>query len=131
MRIAVSCETNDGLEAPVSQHFGHCPFFAFVELQGETIAGIDVEKNPHHAAHQPGMVPAFIHSRNAEVMISGRMGRRAKGFFEGYNIRTAMGASGTVRQAIESFLRGDLPETVECGSHDKGGHHHGHCHDHS
>ena len=124
------CETEDGLDAPVSEHFGHCPFFAFVELQGASIAGVEVEQNPHHAAHRPGSVPAFIHDRNAEVMISGRMGRRAKVFFEGYAIRTAMGASGTVREAIEGFLRGDLPETVECGGHGQGGHgqHHGHGH---
>ena len=32
MRIAVSAETNAGLDAPVNGHFGHSPYFTLVEV---------------------------------------------------------------------------------------------------
>ena len=35
MLIAVSAETNQGLDSQVAHHFGRCPFFAMVEVEGE------------------------------------------------------------------------------------------------
>jgi hypothetical protein len=37
MRIAVSTETNAGLDAPVAGHFGRCPFFTLIDLEAEQI----------------------------------------------------------------------------------------------
>ena len=32
MKIAVTAESNEGLDSPVCQHFGHAPFFILVEV---------------------------------------------------------------------------------------------------
>ena len=34
MRIAISLQTNNGLDSAVAQHFGRCPYFALVEMDG-------------------------------------------------------------------------------------------------
>ena len=33
MRIAVSADTNQGLESQVAHHFGRCPYFVLVDLK--------------------------------------------------------------------------------------------------
>ena len=59
MKIAVSVETNNELESVVAHHFGRCPFFALVDVEGTEITAVEVIDNPYFGAHQPGQVPGF------------------------------------------------------------------------
>jgi predicted Fe-Mo cluster-binding NifX family protein len=124
MRIAISAENKNGLDSTVSHHFGRCPCYVLVDLEGEEIQTIQTVDNPYYGGHQPGMVPAFIHSQEVDVMLSGGMGRRAIQFFEGYGIQVATGAGGTVRTALESFLRGELHGAKPCKESEEHHHHH-------
>ena len=114
MRIAVSVETNNELESIVAHHFGRCPFFALVDLEGTEVKAVEVIANPFYNGHQPGQVPGFIHQQKADVMLSGGMGGRAIQFFEQFGIQAATGADGTVRSALESYLGGDLSGAAPC-----------------
>jgi len=127
MRIAISAETNDGLESVVSHHFGRCPYFVLVNVEDQEVQDVQVIENPYYEHHQPGMVPDFIHSQGAEVMISGGMGRRAIGFFQQLGIQSATGGSGTARVALESYLNGDLQSAEPCRESERHGddHHRG------
>ncbi|HUS84631.1 MAG TPA: NifB/NifX family molybdenum-iron cluster-binding protein [Anaerolineales bacterium] len=131
MRIAIAAEDNTGLDSAVSHHFGRCPFFVIVEVDGKEVQQIHTIDNPYFAGHEPGMVPEFIHKQGAEVMISGGMGGKAIGFFQEYGIKPATGATGTVRTAVESFLGGSMTlaepcrESVEHAHHDHDGGHEG------
>jgi predicted Fe-Mo cluster-binding NifX family protein len=127
MRIAVSIETNNGLESKVAQHFGRCPYFALVDLDGTEVKGVEVVANPFYSRHQPGQVPGFIHEQNADVMLSGGMGRRAIDAFQQFGIQAATGANGTVQNALESYLGGELSGAAPCKEsveHHERGHHH-------
>ena len=130
MRIAVSLETNQGMESKVAHHFGRCPFFGLVEVDDKEIQSISVIDNPYYAGHQPGQVPGFIHEQNADVMLSGGMGGRAIQFFSQFGIKPATGALGTVESAVSSFLEGKLIEASSCAESKAHGHGHGHDHDH-
>ncbi len=122
MRIAVSVEDNRDLESTVAHHFGRCPFFALVDLEGNEIKALQVIENPYYKGHQPGQVPGFIHTQKADVMLSGGMGGRAIQFFEQFGIKTATGASGTVRNALESYLGGGLSGAAPCKESVEHGH---------
>lgn len=126
MRVAISIDTNDGLDSIVAHHFGRCPFFAFVDVEGNEVKAVEVVENPHYAHHQPGMVPGFIHEHNADVMLSGGMGRKAIDFFQQYGIETATGATGTVRNALEKYMDGELSGAAPCRESVE--HEHGHQH---
>ena len=75
MRIAISVDNNQGLDSTIAHHFGRCPYFAFVDLVGQEVKGLEVINNPYYATHQPGQVPSFIKDHNADVMLSGGYGR--------------------------------------------------------
>ena len=122
MRIAVSTETNNELESVVAHHFGRCPFFALVDVEGRDVECVDVIQNPYYGAHQPGQVPGFIKEQNADVMLSGGMGGRAIEFFRQFGIDTATGATGTVRQALEQYLGGELTGAAPCKESVEHGH---------
>ena len=131
MRIAVSAETNQGLESQVAHHFGRCPFFALVEVEGEQIKSARIIENPFYAAHQPGQVPGFIKEQEADVMLSGGMGGRAILFFTQFGIEAATGATGTVQEAVTCYLEGKITGASSCAESEVHGHGHDHDHDHN
>jgi predicted Fe-Mo cluster-binding NifX family protein len=116
-RIALACDTGFGLDASLSPHFGRCPFYTLVDVEENRILGFQVVKNPHYPNHQPGIVPQFIHSQRADVMIAGGMGPRAIDLFGQLEIDVATGVQGKVRDIVEAYLRGEIQGIVACEHH--------------
>jgi predicted Fe-Mo cluster-binding NifX family protein len=122
MRIAVSADNKQGLDSVVSPHFGRCPHFVLVDLEGDNVGEVREVDNPYYGNHQPGQVPAFIASLEANVMLTGGMGGRAIMFFEQYGIEGVTGAYGTVRQSVERYLGGQLKGAAPCTESQEHGH---------
>ena len=114
MRIAISTDSDGGLNAAVSPHFGRCPYFTLVDVDGKSVTSVQAVRNPYHAEHVPGVVPQFIHSQGANVMLTGGMGYRAVQFFEQFGVQPVTGASGTVNAAVQRFLSGELTGVAPC-----------------
>jgi predicted Fe-Mo cluster-binding NifX family protein len=114
MRIAVSVDDSNGLDGAVSPHFGRCPYYVLVDLDGRKVRSANTVENPYHGHHQPKQVPGFIKSQGADVMLAGGMGWRAITLFQQYGIEAVTGASGTVRDALEQYLGGTLHGAQPC-----------------
>jgi predicted Fe-Mo cluster-binding NifX family protein len=122
MRIAISADNKQGLDSVVSPHFGRCPHYILVDIEDHDVTGIQEVDSPYYGHHQPGQVPAFIHSLGADVMLAGGMGHRAITFFEQFGIEGVTGAYGTVRQSVESYLGGQLRGAAPCKESQEHGH---------
>ena len=114
MCVAISADDDNGLDSVVSSHFGRCPYYVLVDLDGQEVSRVSAVENPCYGQHRPGEVPGFIQSQGADVMLAGGMGRRAIGFFQQYGIQVVTGASGTVRHALEQYLGGALRGAAPC-----------------
>jgi len=114
MRIVVSSDSNRNLDSPVSHHFGRCPYFCIVDLDGDDIINVESVQNPYFSSHSVGQVPSFIKSLGAGVMLAGGMGRRAISIFEDFGIGCSTGAAGTIKNAVDSYLAGVLTEAAPC-----------------
>ncbi|MGD1997137.1 MAG: NifB/NifX family molybdenum-iron cluster-binding protein [Anaerolineae bacterium] len=114
MRVAISADDSSGLDSVVSPHFGRCPYYVLVDLDGRQVSQVSAVENPYYGRHQPGQVPGFIQSQGADVMLAGGMGRRAIGFFQQYGIQAVTGATGSVRHALEQYLGGTLQGAEPC-----------------
>ena len=131
-RVAITCETPDGLESPVSQHFGRSAYFTLVDLDGDEVVGVGTVANPAAANHKPGGIPEFIREQGATVVLAGGMGRRAVLLFEHFGVGVASGAQGTAGDALHAWLDGSLQGAAPCRQSEEhaasGGHdeHHGH-----
>jgi predicted Fe-Mo cluster-binding NifX family protein len=114
MRIAFSAESKNGLESPISHHFGRCPAYILVDLEEDNVKSVESIDNPFFQDHIPGMVPRFINEQGVQMMISGGMGRRALEFFEEFGIGVATGAQGDVQFALQAYLEGKLIQAQPC-----------------
>ena len=126
MRIAISADDGRGLDSVVSPHFGRCPYFILVDIEGNQVKQVNAIANPFYGNHQPGQVPGFISEQGANVMLTGGMGMRAIGFFEQYNIQAVTGAYGTVQHALDQYLGGQLQGAAPCRESVEHGHGHEH-----
>ncbi len=122
MRIAISADNKQGLDSVVSPHFGRCPHYILVDIQGRDVTGVQEVDSPYYGHHQPGQVPAFIHSLGADVMLAGGMGHRAIMFFQQLGIEGVTGAHGTVRHSVERYLGGRLRGAAPCKESQEHGH---------
>ena len=102
MKVAIS--TDGDL---VSAHFGRCHTFTIVDITDGKASNKETVVNP---GHQPGAIPQFLHEKGVQCIICGGMGQRAVGFFNDLKIRTLIGVSGTVDDAIESLKKGTLKD---------------------
>ena len=100
MRIAIS--TDGDL---VSPHFGRCPTFTIVDIDGGVIMKREALENP---GHQPGFIPQFLHQKGVECIVCGGMGRRATSLFSEYGIQTILGVTGYIEDVLEKIKQGTL-----------------------
>jgi predicted Fe-Mo cluster-binding NifX family protein len=126
--IAVAVDGDGGLDAVVSEHFGHCAGFVVVEVERGGIKASREVANPFSREHQPGALPKVVQGLGARVLLAGGMGQKAQSMLARSGIEVATGAAGHAREAIEAFLRGELRGFVPCADHGQngacGGHHH-------
>ena len=104
MKIAISSETDNGLKANVSAHFGRCPYFTIIDLENAEVRNIKIIENPFFQNHgQPGQLPEFLKNLDVELIITGAMGPRAMGFFEQMGIKVISGASGEIESVMKNL----------------------------
>jgi len=115
MLIAVAKEGDK-----VCSHFGHCEQFALYDTDSGQWRFIN---NPGHV---PGVLPGFLKQQGAQVVIAGGMGGRAQELFAAEGIQTIVGVSGSIKEVLEKFKKGELVSTGEvCSRHE----HAGGCHE--
>jgi len=123
MKVAFSSNENNGLDSTIAHHFGRCPFYVFVEIDGKEVKNVQGEENPYYRDHTPGAVPKYIAEKNAQIMVSGGMGARAVTLFEKLHISPVVGVSGTVRDVIPGIINGEYDavtnKNYDPSKHDK------------
>jgi predicted Fe-Mo cluster-binding NifX family protein len=125
-RIVVAAADGLGLDGQVSLHFGHSPAVVVVDVADGEIRESRIVATPSAGGeHQCGM-PTFIARLRADVVVAGGMGPGAIQALTGSGIVVATGASGRVRDAVSTYLQGDLGVGATC----KGGHGGSGCHGH-
>ena len=135
MLIAIPSDTSDGLDAAISEHFGHCAVFTLVTVDDDVIGEVCVLEN---SGHEEGgcMTPVtLLKERGVEVLLAGGMGGRPLAGFQQVGIEVHYKEdSGTVREAVELFISGGCrafgeAQTCSGGEGGCGGHEHHHHHE--
>ena len=90
-------------------HFGHCEQFALVETDEQNNIVSKTMLTP--PAHEPGVLPAWLHEQGADVIIAGGMGSRAQQLFTQNNITVVVGASATTPEQLVAAYLNDTLET--------------------
>jgi predicted Fe-Mo cluster-binding NifX family protein len=109
MKIAVSSSGND-LGSQVDPRFGRCAYFVIVETDD---MGFEAFENGSIALGGGAGIQAaqFVASKGAKAVITGNVGPNAVQTLSAAGVETFVGQSGTVREAIERYTKGDINST--------------------
>jgi len=117
MKICVPTIGDSGLDSIVGEHFGRVPTYTIVNLDTNEVQVI--ANTSHHMGGQ-GDPPDIMAREGVNIMVCRGLGRRAISMFEELGIDVYIGASGTVRDAIDAFKNGRLQKASmddACGEH--------------
>ena len=128
MRISIPSMGARGLEEQVGEHFGRVPTYTVFDTETEQV---EVLSNTSEHMGGRGYPPELLSSARVDVMVCGGLGRRAIMMFEQMGIRVFVGATGTVRDALQAYQSGSLEEATDenaCRQHAFRSEGHGHHH---
>lgn len=112
MRIAIPVS-----EGQLDPHFGHCRYFALVDVEPADKTIIDtalVEAPPH----EPGVLPAWLAEQGAKLVLAGGMGSRAIQLFDKQGIEVIVGAPKLDPQSlVKSWLAGEIGKGANACDH--------------
>ncbi len=100
----------NGLDDYVCEHFGRAPTFTIVDLKTN-----EVKVVPNTSEHfgGGGRPPEILTNFGVEVILCSNLGPRAVQMFEQHGIEVYIGATGTVREAIQAWQAGRLQEATD------------------
>lgn len=109
MKICVTSQGNS-LDAPVDPRFGRCQFFVIVDpetLQYEAVSNPNIDSRGG-AGIQSGQIMA---EKQVKAVLTGNVGPNAFQTLKAAGIPVMTGASGTVREVIEKYKKGEFQAT--------------------
>jgi predicted Fe-Mo cluster-binding NifX family protein len=109
MKICVSAASNR-MDSPIDPRFGRCPYFVIVDSENMQF---EVIQNMASGATGGAGIQAAqtIAGKGVKVLITGNVGPNAFQALSAAGIKIVTGASGTVREVVERYKRGELSET--------------------
>ena len=108
LKMCVSASSGS-LDAMVDSRFGRCPYFVVVD--SETMEFEAVVNDSSSAAHGAGIQAAqTVVNLGAKVVLTGNVGPNAFNVLSATGTKVVTGASGSVKDAVEKYKKGELKE---------------------
>ena len=109
MKIAVSSSGKD-LDSQVDPRFGRCAYFVIMETDD---MGFEAFNNENIALGGGAGIQSaqFVASKGAKAVITGNVGPNAVQTLSAAGVEVFVGQSGTVREAIERYTKGEINST--------------------
>ena len=109
MKICIT-STGENLDSAVDPRFGRCGYFIIVDPDTLTFKAI---ANPNaEAAGGSGIQSAQLAAKEgASAVVTGNVGPNAFTTLSSLGLKVFVGASGTVKEALESYKAGKLKQT--------------------
>ncbi|MGD0424135.1 MAG: NifB/NifX family molybdenum-iron cluster-binding protein [Candidatus Bathyarchaeia archaeon] len=118
IKLAIPCTGQASLQARVSPHFGHCHSYAIVTIEEGKVKTIEPTSNKEHSdCSEP--VRALV-ANKVNLMLVGGMGMRPYMAFKELGIEVRCGVTGTVAEAVQSYLKGEtlpMSQDAMCKCH--------------
>ncbi|MHA1312380.1 MAG: NifB/NifX family molybdenum-iron cluster-binding protein [Candidatus Helarchaeota archaeon] len=137
MIVAVPSLDEKGLDAEISEHFGHAPYFIVIDIEKEKPRNGEVKKNPftdeeckvkivsnhEEGPHTCASPVNKLLQHNVKYLLVSGIGGGAFNMLRSQGIELYSGGLGTVREALRDFLCGMLMPLGQssCGHSHVGG----------
>ena len=117
MKIGIT-STGENLDAEMDQRFGRCRYFIIVDTESMEFETLSNENAM--ASGGAGIQAAqTIANKGVEAVITGNVGPNAFQTLSAAGITVFTGATGTIKEIIEKYKKGELnkTESASVGSH--------------
>jgi len=105
MRILIAINEDKGNDSVLSEHFGHCPYFAIYETK---TGKLEIVKNELDHSNQ-NLTPVDQTMRfRPDIVFSKGMGQKAIKLFNEEDVKIRTGNYNTVKEVVKNF--GNLKE---------------------
>lgn len=108
MKIAITSQ-GDNLEVPVDPRFGRCTYFIIIDPETEEFEAVSNSSADAMGGAGPRSAQ-IISDKGAEAVITGNVGPNAFQTLKAANIKIYQGASGTVKETLAKYKRGEMKE---------------------
>lgn len=122
-KLIVATENQDGINAPLAEHFGRAPYFTIVELDNNEVSNVSTVKNVSEHVGGTGSPHDYITQLQPKALIVYGMGPRGIMAFQSAGIKVLKASGSTVKEVVEAYTQGILEELTEGCPH---AHHHDH-----
>ncbi|WP_321374070.1 NifB/NifX family molybdenum-iron cluster-binding protein [uncultured Draconibacterium sp.] len=102
-KIAVPVDENGILDG----HFGHCKYFALLDVKETTITN---EERVTPPPHEPGVLPKWLAEKGVTDVLAGGMGHKAIQIFNYNDVNVFVGAP---QLSAAELVQGYLKKTIE------------------
>jgi predicted Fe-Mo cluster-binding NifX family protein len=109
-------------DGKLTEHFGHCKEFAFIDVTDNRIIA---QENKTPPPHEPGVLPKWLQELGTHVVIAGGIGHRAVQLLDSAGIKVISGAPAVAPEILVSDY---LNNTLKAGGNLCSGHEHGEHH---
>ena len=103
MKIAVTA-TGGSMSAKVDERFGRCSYFVIVDSDTMKFTAFSNPASDFSGGSGPAAAREIV-KHDAEVLLTGNVGGKAQRALEAAGIKIVTGVSGTVRRAVEDYLK--------------------------
>lgn len=108
MRVAVTA-SGTTLDATIDPRFGRAKYFLVVDTDSLDSQAVDNVQNLQAAQGAGIQAARTVAALNVQAVLTGHVGPKAFAALQAAGIKTCTGACGTVREALQTFLAGNLP----------------------
>ena len=112
MKIAITSNGQD-LDATVDPRFGRAAYILIVDVDTLDVEVLDNAENVNAFKGAGIQAATMISDKHADVLLTGFCGPNAFKALEGARVKVAGDVSGTVREAVQAFVDGNLKLTSE------------------
>ena len=109
MKICLTAEA-DNLEAQVDPRFGRCQYFVIVDTETNEFEAV---QNPNMSAMGGAGIQSgqLVASKGVKVILTGNIGPNAFRTLQAAGLDVIVGVSGSVKEAVEKYKKGELKPT--------------------
>ncbi|MFX0054506.1 MAG: NifB/NifX family molybdenum-iron cluster-binding protein [Promethearchaeota archaeon] len=121
-KIAVPAISEQGLDSPLSAHFGHSPMFVISTVEDGRVVQVETLRNAGHSSCAEPVIA--LADRGVKVLIVSGMGGRPYMVTQQVGISVVKAEGVTVREVLNNYLEGiasDMGMDALCGGKPKTG----------
>jgi len=110
--LAVPSNTPGGLDAEISEHFGHCELFTLINIQEGKVASVDTVPNVEHGAGGCMEPVQLLKDQGVQAIVVGGMGARPMQALADVNIDVYFAEKNSlkkVQEAVDGLVQGNFP----------------------